>query len=170
MSNPELKEEGKTINFEIVKRPTFKCHETASNSSEESHSHHQDQEKKEEENEGEEQRRVEEFEVKKPEEAAVASSSLRSEKEEEELEDGFRTPTSLYHRIPVAKQCPPAPRKPKASRKRKQPASQNTRSSCRHPLDFSKEVEFDLLFPTIQHNPLSDSNQNAKKARREDPK
>ncbi|KAI4354447.1 hypothetical protein L6164_003307 [Bauhinia variegata] len=160
MSNPD-KGEDININFQIVKRPSFKfLDETVSNNSE-SLAHHQEQEKKEE---GEEQRRIE-FEAKLPE---VGTSSSLREQEEIQLEDGFRTPTSLDHRIPVAKQCPPAPRKPKASRKRK-PSSQ-TSCSCRHPLDLSiREVEFDLLFP-IQHNPLSDSNQNAKRVRREDPK
>lgn len=90
------------------------------------------------------------------------------EDEKEEDNDGFRTPTSLDHRIPVvAKQCPPAPRKPKPSLKRK--ASQSSFSSCRHPLDLSKEVE--LLFPAQQHNQLlSDhSHQSTKKVRREGP-
>ncbi|KAF5737165.1 cyclin-dependent protein kinase inhibitor SMR3 [Tripterygium wilfordii] len=36
-----------------------------------------------------------------------------------EEDDGFKTPTSLDHKIPVEIECPPAPRKPKPSRKRK---------------------------------------------------
>ncbi|XP_028773059.1 uncharacterized protein LOC114730192 [Neltuma alba] len=81
--------------------------------------------------------------------------------EEEEREDGFRTPTSLDRRIPEVKQCPPAPRKPKLSLKRK---ATHTRSST--PLHLSsKEVQ--LLFP-VQHNPLSDPHRSTKKVRRND--
>ncbi|KAK7338673.1 hypothetical protein VNO77_19298 [Canavalia gladiata] len=89
--------------------------------------------------------------------------------DEEEEEDGFKTPTSLDHRISVATQCPPAPRKIKPSLKRKGSYNYN-QCHCRNPpLDLSKEVEL-LLFPTLHFNPLSDSQQRTKKVRREEHK
>ncbi|XP_028783498.1 cyclin-dependent protein kinase inhibitor SMR3 [Neltuma alba] len=103
----------------------------------------------------------------------------QQEKEKEEDDDhvdddndGFRTPTSLDHRIPEAKQCPAPPRKPKPSLKRKAASdttsfTSSSSSSCRrNPLDLSREVEL-LLFQT-QRNPLSDSHQNPKKSRRQE--
>ncbi|XP_054785202.1 uncharacterized protein LOC129291722 [Prosopis cineraria] len=96
------------------------------------------------------------------------NSKLKAEEEEEEEEEeegeeeGFRTPTTLDQRIPEAKQCPPAPRKPKPSLKRKAPHTLATA-----PIYLSsKEVQ--LLFP-VQHNPLSDSLRITKKIRRDDP-
>ncbi|KAF9590900.1 hypothetical protein IFM89_000156 [Coptis chinensis] len=43
----------------------------------------------------------------------------------DEEDDGLRTPTSLDHMIPVSKQCPPAPRKPKSLPTKKRKASSN---------------------------------------------
>ncbi|KAK4583604.1 hypothetical protein RGQ29_026368 [Quercus rubra] len=92
----------------------------------------------------------EEFEIEKKEEkreATVPSDECESvrpslgEFKVQEDDDGFKTPTSLDHKVPVIKQCPPAPRKPKPSMKRK--VSQNVRTSLQ--LDLSKEVE--SLFP-----------------------
>lgn len=34
-------------------------------------------------------------------------------------DDGFKTPVSMDHKIPVLQQCPPAPRKPKPKPKPK---------------------------------------------------
>ena len=87
-----------------------------------------------------------------------ASSSLGQKVKDED--DGFRTPTGSINRIPEAKQCPPPPRKPKPSLKRKASHS----FSYRHPLDLSKEVE--LLFPAHQNNLPSDSRISTKKVRR----
>ncbi|KAJ7950340.1 Cyclin-dependent protein kinase inhibitor SMR3 [Quillaja saponaria] len=86
--------------------------------------------------------------------------------EDEEL-SGFRTPTSLDCRIPVTKQCPPAPRKPRPSLKRKA-FNSNTHKNL-IPLDLSKDDQ--SLFPTSQITTAlsSDShNKRMKKARRED--
>lgn len=61
-------------------------------------------------------------------------------KEEEEEDDGFRTPTSLEHKIPVVKECPPAPKKPRsepAVKKRK-----TSPNSCRVHLDLTQEMEW----------------------------
>ncbi|KAF5751464.1 hypothetical protein HS088_TW02G00478 [Tripterygium wilfordii] len=54
--------------------------------------------------------------------------------------DGFRTPTSSDHKIPVVLQCPPAPRKPRSLPSKR-------KSSCQRVLvlDLSKEIE--SLFP-----------------------
>ncbi|GKV30004.1 hypothetical protein SLEP1_g38871 [Rubroshorea leprosula] len=75
-----------------------------------------------------------------------------------ENDEGFRTPTSQDHRIPVVKECPPAPRKPKPpSRKRKASPNTGTRLQL---LDLTEEVE--SLFPK------PDFHRNNKKARREE--
>ncbi|KAK8662825.1 hypothetical protein V6N13_024712 [Hibiscus sabdariffa] len=82
-------------------------------------------------------------------------------------DDGFKTPTSLDHKIPVMKQCPPLPRKPKPppSNKRK-PSPSPSSSTCRNlQLDFSKEV--DSLFPT---DFLAHMHRKVKKARKQDHK
>jgi len=104
-------------------------------------------------------------------EACSRTSSSSSSSEEEKLkekddeEDGFRTPTSLDHKISVLT-CPPAPKKMKQSLKRRAAPYNDQYFSCRQlPLDLSKEVE--LLFPT-KHIPLSDS-YSAKKIRRDNP-
>ncbi|KAE8704505.1 putative Pectinesterase-2 precursor [Hibiscus syriacus] len=81
-------------------------------------------------------------------------------------DDGFKTPTSLDHKIPVMKQCPPAPRKPKPlpSNKRKPSASSSGANTCRIlQIDFSIEVE--SLPPSRL---LADMHRNVKKARKED--
>ncbi|KAK8485308.1 hypothetical protein V6N13_024300 [Hibiscus sabdariffa] len=72
--------------------------------------------------------------------------SLGEMKVSHDDDDGFKTPTSLDHKIPVMNQCPPSPRKrkPPPSNKRKPSPSSST---CRNlQLDFSKEV--DSLFPS----------------------
>ncbi|CAK8541608.1 unnamed protein product [Lathyrus sativus] len=93
--------------------------------------------------------------------SASSSSSEEEkvqEKDEEEDEDGFRTPTTLDHKITVLT-CPPAPKKTKQSLKRRA-----VYCNCRQlPLDLSKEVE--LLLQT-QHIPFTDLH-GAKKIRRD---
>ncbi|KAJ1409613.1 hypothetical protein SESBI_22670 [Sesbania bispinosa] len=157
MSNSELlhdKEDHLSNNLEVLKKPKSKFqtefHESLSNSS--SDSHCQDQEQEDDDG----------IVVlsKQYYSDSVATGTTSSRVEDEENDDGFRTPTSMDHRIPVVKQCPPAPTKlPKPSLKRKPPCT------CRHQtLDLSKEVE--LLFPT-QQKTLSNSHQSTKKVRRE---
>ncbi|CAJ2655725.1 unnamed protein product [Trifolium pratense] len=85
------------------------------------------------------------------------SSRKQDKMENEEENDGFKTPTHIEHRIPIAKQCPFAPRKPKPSFKRRKPQSKQL-------LDVSCEVE--LLFQ-IKHKTISSSQQSSKKLRRE---
>ncbi|KAA8549259.1 hypothetical protein F0562_000943 [Nyssa sinensis] len=60
---------------------------------------------------------------------------------EDDDDDGFRTPTSLDHRMPLIPQCPPAPRKPKSLPLTKRKAD----GSLRILLDLSNEIE--SLFP-----------------------
>lgn len=84
-------------------------------------------------------------------------------KVEDDDDDGFKTPTSLDHKIPVTKQCPPAPRKPKTSLRpaRKRKLSLSIPRSLRQ--DFSGEVE--SMFSPV---PLCDLHNEIKKARREE--
>ncbi|WJX76338.1 hypothetical protein P8452_59773 [Trifolium repens] len=80
-------------------------------------------------------------------------------KNEDEEEDGFRTPTSLDHKISVIT-CPQAPKKIKVQSLKRKAAG-----SCRQlPLDLSKEVE--LLFSPTHHS----QSHRAKKIRRDDNK
>lgn len=106
--------------------------------------------------------KIETEEISKTLSTASASPSSEEEKHEEKDEegdeDGFRTPTTLDHKITVLT-CPPAPKKTKQSLKRRA-----VHCNCRQlPLDLSKEVE--LLFQT-QPIPFSDSH-GAKKIRRD---
>ncbi|KAL3753798.1 hypothetical protein ACJRO7_001094 [Eucalyptus globulus] len=90
----------------------------------------------------------------KEEEEEGGKTSFREEhelvEEDGENNDGFRTPTSSDHKIPVMTQCPPAPMKPKPTKKRKL-SSPSMLSDDRHreviDLDLSEEVE-SLLQPT----------------------
>ncbi|XWS28842.1 hypothetical protein CRYUN_Cryun25bG0106300 [Craigia yunnanensis] len=75
--------------------------------------------------------------------------------EEDENNDGFKTPTSLDHKIPIMLKCPPAPRKPKSLPSPK-------RKACRRRilLDLTKEIE--CLFPPAL---LADLGNKIKKVR-----
>ncbi|OVA06258.1 hypothetical protein BVC80_8869g27 [Macleaya cordata] len=65
--------------------------------------------------------------------------------EEEDDEDGFRTPTSLDHKIKVNyQQCPPAPKKPKSKSLPASCRSKRKASSRIIRIDLSKELH-DLL-------------------------
>ncbi|XVF05512.1 hypothetical protein REPUB_Repub05bG0178500 [Reevesia pubescens] len=78
--------------------------------------------------------------------------------EEDENNDGFKTPTSLDHKIPVMLKCPPAPRKPKSL-----PILSPKRKAFRRPrilLDLTKEIE--SLFPPAL---LADLGNKIKKVR-----
>ncbi|XP_022753596.1 cyclin-dependent protein kinase inhibitor SMR3-like [Durio zibethinus] len=75
--------------------------------------------------------------------------------EDDENNDGFNTPTSLDHKIPVMLKCPPAPRKPKSLPSPKQNAFRR-----RILLDLTKEIE--SLFPPAL---LADLGNKIKKVR-----
>ncbi|XP_045792925.1 uncharacterized protein LOC123888025 [Trifolium pratense] len=156
--NHHKEQEEALTKFEIVKNTTDQTLEESSNS------HHNSKE------EEEEKEHIQIEECSKTPSSSSSSSSSSSEKlknkDEEEEEDGFRTPTSLDHKISVLT-CPPTPKKIKQSLKRKADSYNNQYFSCRQlPLDLSKEVE--LLFPTTHHIPLSDHSHTAKKIRRGD--
>lgn len=161
-------------NFEIVKRPMLEfqsenCNETLSSSSNSHHS--QKEEKKSNHQEIIEECQQQICRITKAHDSESSTSKLKEEddEEEQEQEDGFKTPTSLDHKIPLPLQCPPAPRKTQPSLKRKASYYNNHCNYCRHPLDLSKEV-FELLFPTQHSNPLSASQQNTKKVRSQENK
>jgi hypothetical protein len=84
-------------------------------------------------------------EVKTPDEECERPS-LGEVKVIEEEDDGFKTPTSLDHKIPVIKQCPPAPKKPKPQMKRRI-AAYKVRRNLR--LEVSEEVESLFPFPLL---------------------
>ncbi|XP_022731607.1 cyclin-dependent protein kinase inhibitor SMR3-like [Durio zibethinus] len=76
--------------------------------------------------------------------------------EEDAKNDGFKTPTSLDHKIPVMLKCPPAPKKPKSL-----PISPKRKAfRPRILLDFTKEIE--SLFPPAL---LADLGNKIKKVR-----
>lgn len=77
----------------------------------------------------------------------------------EDDDDGFKTPTSLGHKIPAILQCPPAPRKPKTI------PLMTKRKAARQRilLDLSNDIE--SLFPTAL---LVDLSGKFKKIRQED--
>jgi len=156
-----------------VKRPMLEfqsenCNETLSSSS---NSHHSQKEEKKSNH----QQIIEECQqqicriTKADSESSTSKLKEEDDEEEQEQEDGFKTPTSLDHKIPLPLQCPPAPRKTQPSLKRKASYYNNHCNYCRHPLDLSKEV-FELLFPTQHSNPLSASQQNTKKVRSQENK
>jgi hypothetical protein len=136
--------------FEIVKKSTD--HQSLEEESSNSHSHNS-QDIKEEHNQ---------IEVCSKTPSSSSSSSSEEEeklkkKNEDEEEDGFRTPTSLDHKISVIT-CPQAPKKIKVQSLKRKAAG-----SCRQlPLDLSKEVE--LLFSPTHHS----QSHRAKKIRRDD--
>ncbi|KAK8601595.1 hypothetical protein V6N12_051424 [Hibiscus sabdariffa] len=75
----------------------------------------------------------------------------------DENDDGFKTPTSLDHKIPAILKCPPAPRKPKSL-----PIISAKRKAFRRRilLDLTKEIE--SLFPPAL---LADLGNKIKKVR-----
>lgn len=105
------------------------------------------------------------------EETPSVSSSTKSQNQslgqyevaDDEDDDGFATPISSHHKIPVMAQCPPAPKKIRtphsSSTKRKSPP--RTRRHLH--LDLSREVE--LMFPPTVRDDLG---RKIKKARIED--
>nr|DAD25849.1 TPA_asm: hypothetical protein HUJ06_027317 [Nelumbo nucifera] len=77
-------------------------------------------------------------------------------------DDGFRTPTSLDHKIPVILQCPPAPRKIISIPSKKRKASSTRRQLL---LNLSDEIE--SLFPPAL---FADHGRKMKKVRGNDAK
>ncbi|XVF55291.1 hypothetical protein PTKIN_Ptkin06aG0025100 [Pterospermum kingtungense] len=164
MSNSELflvKDDEEGIQFDILKRPPLEFLETyqatatasASSSSSSSHDGHQEGEvlgDHEEKKGGDHQSNVTESE-KKEKKKKISLGEFGATDDDD---DGFKTPTSLDQKIPVMKQCPPAPRKPKPTPSNKRKASINL------VLDLSQEVE--SLFPRAL---LDDLHRKVKKAR-----
>ncbi|KAA8516435.1 hypothetical protein F0562_016728 [Nyssa sinensis] len=155
MSNSEsflVKEEKIEIEFEVWSSPTLEFRDgrqvTASND---------DPKLQADDDKNEEDKSCE----VNPESSKELKTPLLSEIEVADDDDGFRTPTSSDHKIPIITQCPPAPNKlrPQPSRKRKlsQKLSRNIQ------LDLSKEVE-SMFPPTLQDYIGS----KIKKARRND--
>jgi len=148
-SNSQCKKEENSDNHEIEKE---ECSRTSSSSPSASEAEEKLKEKDEEDG----------FRTSLP--SSSSSEAEEKLKEKDEEEDGFKTPTSLDHKISVLT-CPLAPKKMKQCLKRRAAPYNDQYFSCRQlPLDLSKEVEL-LLFPT-KHIPLSDS-YSAKKIRRE---
>lgn len=149
MSNSEVflvKESKEVVEFKILATPRLIFED-------EIHKREEEDEKKEDEDY---------CEVKTPSEEC--ERPCLGEGKVKEDDDGFKTPTSLDHKIPVIKQCPPAPRKPKPPMKRRMPEiDQNNKVRRNLPFDIlSEEVESIFPFPFF-----SDSRCN-KKARRDD--
>ncbi|XP_039019466.1 cyclin-dependent protein kinase inhibitor SMR10-like [Hibiscus syriacus] len=129
MPNSELILVKDRIEFDILKRPALEFQEecleakainTSSNDVPIS--------------DGEERQLLEDDEEKKGEESEKKNISLGEFKAMVDEDDGFKTPTSLDYKIPEMKQCPPAPRKPKATKRRASPSSSGTAnaSTCRN--------------------------------------
>ncbi|KAJ4725824.1 cyclin-dependent protein kinase inhibitor SMR3-like [Melia azedarach] len=78
----------------------------------------------------------------------------------EDSDEGFKTPTSSDHKIPVVLQCPPAPRKPKS-----RPLTKRKVSPRRVLHDLSNEIE--AMFPPAL---LADLGNKIKKVRKENNK
>ncbi|KAL4351927.1 hypothetical protein GQ457_06G007520 [Hibiscus cannabinus] len=145
MSNSELilvKDEAKRIEFDIVKRQPSEFQEecceardihNCSNDVPNDGGERQVLEDDDEEKKGEESN----VKAAVPEESETKYID-DDEEEEEEEDDGFKTPTSLDYKIPEMKQCPPAPRKPKANKRRASPST-STRGNLQ--LDVSQVVE-----------------------------
>ncbi|KAK8563699.1 hypothetical protein V6N12_035840 [Hibiscus sabdariffa] len=117
-------------------------------------------------NDGGERQVLEDDEEKKGEESDV-KAAVPDESEtkyiDDEEDDGFKTPTSLDYKIPEMKQCPPAPRKPKANKRRASPSSSGTANTSTHgnlQLDLSQVVE--SWFPVSL---VDDLHRKVKKAR-----
>ncbi|KAJ4980064.1 hypothetical protein NE237_010844 [Protea cynaroides] len=168
MSNSELQfqveKEPNVIEFNILLRSTFQfssdeCLITSSSlSSEDYHDHQQGPELPQLKQEVEEDDDDEEV-IKMRDASARRRTINGGELEVNEDDDGFRTPTSLDHRIPaVIHQCPPAPKKSKSSPKRKASSSSTRRQLFL--VDHSQEIE-SLFTPAL----LADFGRKIKKVR-----
>jgi hypothetical protein len=90
----------------------------------------------------------EEEEKKKKKKIKIPSVTVGEFRDVEDDEDGFKTPTSLDHKIPAILQCPPAPRKPKTI-----PLTKRKAARQRILLDLSNDIE--ALFPQALLEDLS---------------
>ncbi|PPR82807.1 hypothetical protein GOBAR_AA37908 [Gossypium barbadense] len=75
--------------------------------------------------------------IEKDKKKLICSGELKArvdDDDDDDDDDGFKTPTSMDHKIPEKKQCPPAPRKPKANKRKASPSASISR--------VSEEVEF----------------------------
>ncbi|KAK7395318.1 hypothetical protein VNO78_15869 [Psophocarpus tetragonolobus] len=171
MSNQEFlltKDDKDLSNFQIVKRSrTLELQSASTETLSSSCNISQYSESTKEEKSNQE---IEEYHqicrVRVPKQGDSESNTSKLKEEDGEEEDGFRTPTSLDHKISEPSSCPPAPRKTKPCLKRKA-SYYNNICNCRHPLDVSKEV-LEFLFPTQHAIPLSASQQSTKKVRRKE--
>ncbi|CAI9766267.1 unnamed protein product [Fraxinus pennsylvanica] len=100
--------------------------------------------------------------------ASISSSREESENpcleqsQVAESDDGFKTPTSLDHKIPVMEQCPPAPRKT-----RPQPSTSTKRKASPGTLQFDISTAVESMFTAISHGD-DDVDQKKKKPRQDD--
>lgn len=127
MSNSELfliEKDPKVIEFNILLRPTLEISDGVQIAGPGDQELHRRQEEEEEKDQ------------KCREMASLGEFKLDDD------DDGFRTPTSLDHKIPVIQKCPPAPRKPKSL-----PSTKRKASSNRRQLLFDVSDEMELLFP-----------------------
>ncbi|CAA2973197.1 Hypothetical predicted protein [Olea europaea subsp. europaea] len=79
-----------------------------------------------------------------------------------ESDDGFKTPTSLDHKIPVIEQCPPAPKKTRA-----QPSTSTKRKASPRTLQFDYSTEVESMFLANSKDDDDDVDQKRKKTRRD---
>ncbi|KAL4298209.1 hypothetical protein GQ457_12G009670 [Hibiscus cannabinus] len=113
MSNPD--KEG--FKFDIMKRPTLDFHQTTPTPS---------YSPTKEEEQGE------------TNVGSARKESQENKKKEPDDEDGFKTPTSLEHKIPEPRQCPPAPTRPRPLKRKASPAHSSNAAVVQPQLDFSK--------------------------------
>ncbi|GMI96512.1 hypothetical protein HRI_003320500 [Hibiscus trionum] len=105
MSNPEPLDGEEGFKFDIMKRPALDFHETTPSPSSSSCSPTK-----------------EEGEMKAEISARKESEEKKKESDDDDDNDGFKTPTSLEHKIPEPKQCPPAPRRPRPLKRKASPS------------------------------------------------
>ncbi|KAK8476550.1 hypothetical protein V6N11_070943 [Hibiscus sabdariffa] len=164
MSNSELilvKDEAKRIEFDIVKRQPSEFQEEFCESRD-IHNCSNDVP-----NDGGERQVLEDDEEKKGEESNVKAavpeeSETKYIDDEEEEDDGFKTPTSWDYKIPEMKQCPPAPRKPKANKRRASPTTSTANTSTRGNLQLDLSQVVESWFPVSL---VDDLHRKVKKAR-----
>lgn len=135
-----IKESKEVVEFKILATPRLIFEDESHSDVPELHKREEEDKKKKDDDE----RRY--CEVKTPDEECERPS-LGEVKVIEEDDDGFKTPTSLDHKIPVIKQCPPAPKKPKPPMKRRIAANRVRRNLRLEVL--SEEVESLFPFPLL---------------------
>lgn len=79
------------------------------------------------------------------------TSSTNDNHDRDDEDDGFRTPTSLDHRIPVMKQCPPPPRKRRVSSRKRKLSSPLLMRTTLQLIDASQEI-INSMFPQRENN------------------